>query len=75
MSFLGKVASPIPVDPLTTKVLEKAPKPIRTVLNPAGPILKKAVGEDRARYLLDPLQLGGTDNPDIEKQKTTLLGG
>ena len=73
MSALGKIALPVPVDPVTTKLLGALPKPLQTIANPAGPALKAALGPQGAKFALDPLGLG-TGNPAADQQEKTLLG-
>lgn len=67
---VGKVFSPIPVDPLTTKALENAPGPVKTVANPLGPMLRRAVGEQAGTALLT----GPIKTQAGQDQAKTLLG-
>ncbi len=70
---VSKIVPVIPVDPITTAIQSKLPRGIRTIVNPAGPALKAAVGKENANIALDPLGLGG-DDPEAAKQRKTLLG-
>lgn len=72
MSGLQKIAMPIPIDPLTTRAASKLPSGAQTAVNPAGTALRKAVGEQRAKTIIEPLNLGA-NNPHAEEQKKTLL--
>lgn len=79
LTLPGKGVAPIfggvPVDPLTTKVQSKLPQPLKKVVNPAGPMLKRAVGEERAHRLLDPLRVGDQIDPEASrKHREELLG-
>jgi hypothetical protein len=69
MGFLQKGI--VPVDPLTTKMLDAAPKPVRTIANPAGEIARRALSQDQAAALLDPLKLG--NETTTRKQAKSLL--
>lgn len=68
--MVGKVFSPIPVDPVTTKALKKAPAPVKAVANPLGPLLRRSVGKQAGTTLLT----GPVQTEAGKTQAKTLLG-
>lgn len=70
MGGVGKVLSPVPVDPITTKLIEKAPGPIRDVATAPTRLVGRAIGQDAAKTLMAPI--GGNEASD--KQAKVFLG-
>ena len=70
LSGITRIAPNVPIDPITTKALDKAPDGVREMVNPAGPVLRRAVGEESATQLIN----FGAPDPNSKKQAKTLLG-
>lgn len=71
-AVMKNMLNPVPIDPITTMVSEKMPKSVQAVMNPAGPALKSLLGDQGARFALDPLGVG-KNNVNSAKQSTALL--
>lgn len=54
MSFLGKALSS-PIDPITSKVFDKLPDPLKKISDPLN--LKRRAESPEGRSLLDPLNV------------------
>lgn len=51
---MGKLFDMLPMmDPISKRL----PKPLSTIANPGGPLLKRAVGAQTAAKLIDPMDL------------------
>ena len=66
---LGKFIMPTPVDPITTKLAESGPKPLRATITAPTRALKALVGRETASKIIDPL------SPREREQTKTFLGG
>lgn len=63
-SSVGRLIAPI--DPLTSKVAEKAPAPIRTVMDP-GEQARKVLGRRMGATVMDPLQLNPKTTEELQQ--------
>lgn len=59
------------MDPIS-KIL---PKPFRTIANPGGPLLRKAVGAETAVKLLDPMDLAKMQSEKRRRSDMSALLG
>jgi hypothetical protein len=66
----GKIFSPVPVDPITTRMIEKAPPGIRSVATAPTRLVSRVAGRDTAEFLMAPIGA----NEASDKQAKVLLG-
>lgn len=73
MGFVSKLASPIPIDPISTHALGKMSPQGQALFNPAGTALKNTVGQKTASKMLDPLGVGNVTQKNEKKNQVNIM--